>query len=90
MQPVRKVRGPSCANSQLTVDYLLTPCLPSIELTWMDVPGNKLREPIICMSDILRSLSTTTQPTVKMEDLFKVRKFRGLGAERSSPNQGRA
>uniref|UniRef100_A0A4W5QDF9 Spastin/Vps4 C-terminal domain-containing protein n=1 Tax=Hucho hucho TaxID=62062 RepID=A0A4W5QDF9_9TELE len=33
----------------MMVDYLLTPCLPSIELTWMDVPSDKLLEPIICM-----------------------------------------
>uniref|UniRef100_A0A8C7STW1 vesicle-fusing ATPase n=1 Tax=Oncorhynchus mykiss TaxID=8022 RepID=A0A8C7STW1_ONCMY len=87
MQPVRKVqsathfkkvRGPSRANSQLMVDDLLTPCSPgdpaAIELTWMDVPSDKLLEPIVCMSDMLRSLSTT-RPTVNSEDLFKVRKF---------------
>ncbi|CAB1313928.1 unnamed protein product [Coregonus sp. 'balchen'] len=72
MQPVR---GPSRANSQLMVDDLLTPCSPgdpaAIELTWMDVPSDKLLEPI---SDMLRSLSTT-RPTVNTEDLFKVRKF---------------
>ncbi|KAM9442929.1 LOW QUALITY PROTEIN: solute carrier family 6 member 4a [Salvelinus alpinus] len=64
MQPVRKVqsathfkkvRGPSCTNSQLTVDYLLTPCLPSIELTWMDVPSAKLLEPTVCMHSAITS-----------------------------------
>uniref|UniRef100_A0A6Q2YR93 vesicle-fusing ATPase n=1 Tax=Esox lucius TaxID=8010 RepID=A0A6Q2YR93_ESOLU len=87
MQPVRKVqsathfkkvRGPSRANSQLMVDDLLTPCSPgdpgAVEMTWMDVPSEKLLEPIVCMSDMLRSLSTT-RPTVNTEDLFKVRKF---------------
>ncbi|XP_052352939.1 vacuolar protein sorting-associated protein 4B-like isoform X2 [Oncorhynchus keta] len=62
-----KVRGPSCATSQLMVDHLLTLWSPgdpgAIELTWMDVPSDKLLEPIICMSDMLCSLSTT-QPTV--------------------------
>uniref|UniRef100_A0A4W5P3V7 Uncharacterized protein n=1 Tax=Hucho hucho TaxID=62062 RepID=A0A4W5P3V7_9TELE len=47
----------------MMVDYLLTPCLPSIELTWMDVPSNKLLEPIVCM---VRNTFI---------DLFNVRKF---------------
>ncbi|TNN31655.1 Vacuolar protein sorting-associated protein 4A [Liparis tanakae] len=87
MQPVRKVQsathfkkvpGPSRSNIQVTVDDLLTPCSPgdpaAIELTWMDVPSDKLLEPIVCMSDMLRSLSTT-RPTVNTEDLLKVKKF---------------
>ncbi|KAK0140354.1 Vacuolar protein sorting-associated protein 4A [Merluccius polli] len=87
MQPVRKVQsathfkkvhGPSRSNNQLMVDDLLTPCSPgdpaAIELTWMDVPSDKLLEPIVCMSDMLRSLSTT-RPTVNAEDLLKVKKF---------------
>ncbi|XP_052352938.1 vacuolar protein sorting-associated protein 4B-like isoform X1 [Oncorhynchus keta] len=67
LNSVVKVRGPSCATSQLMVDHLLTLWSPgdpgAIELTWMDVPSDKLLEPIICMSDMLCSLSTT-QPTV--------------------------
>uniref|UniRef100_A0A8C7ZIM2 Spastin/Vps4 C-terminal domain-containing protein n=1 Tax=Oryzias sinensis TaxID=183150 RepID=A0A8C7ZIM2_9TELE len=87
MQPVRKVqsathfkkvRGPSRSNNQVMVDDLLTPCSPgdpdAIEMTWMDVPSDKLLEPIVCMTDMLRSLSTT-RPTVNTEDLFKVKKF---------------
>ncbi|XP_013979788.1 vacuolar protein sorting-associated protein 4A isoform X2 [Salmo salar] len=83
MQPVRKVQsathfkkvqGASRANSQLMVDDLLTPCSPgdpaAIEMTWMEVSSDKLLEPIVCMSDMLRSLSTT-RPTVNTEDLFK-------------------
>uniref|UniRef100_A0A4W5NEL0 Spastin/Vps4 C-terminal domain-containing protein n=1 Tax=Hucho hucho TaxID=62062 RepID=A0A4W5NEL0_9TELE len=46
----------------MMVDDLLTPCSPGD-------PG-----PIVCMSDMLRSLSTT-RPTVNTEDLFKLRKF---------------
>ncbi|KTF79933.1 hypothetical protein cypCar_00019635 [Cyprinus carpio] len=62
MQPVRKVqsathfkkvRVPSRSNSSVMVDDLLTPCSPgdpdAIEMTWMDVPGDKLLEPIVCM-----------------------------------------
>uniref|UniRef100_A0A8C7KH16 Spastin/Vps4 C-terminal domain-containing protein n=1 Tax=Oncorhynchus kisutch TaxID=8019 RepID=A0A8C7KH16_ONCKI len=62
----------------MMVDDLLTPCSPgdlgAIELTWMDGPSDKIPEPIICMSDMLHSLSTT-RPTVNTEDLFKIRKF---------------
>uniref|UniRef100_A0AAY5ERW5 vesicle-fusing ATPase n=1 Tax=Electrophorus electricus TaxID=8005 RepID=A0AAY5ERW5_ELEEL len=87
MQPVRKVqsathfkkvRGPSRSNPSVMVDDLLTPCSPgdpaAMEMTWMDVPGDKLLEPIVCMADMLRSLSTT-RPTVNAEDLLKVKKF---------------
>ena len=48
-----QVHGPSRSNAQLMVDDLLTPCSPgdpdAIELTWMDVPSDKLLEPIVCM-----------------------------------------
>ncbi len=47
------MRGPSRSNNSVTVDDLLTPCSPgdpdAIEMTWMDVPGDKLLEPIVCM-----------------------------------------
>lgn len=35
------------------MEDLLTPCSPgdpnAIEMTWMDVPGEKLMEPVVCM-----------------------------------------
>lgn len=35
------------------MEDLLTPCSPgdpnAIEMTWMDVPGEKLLEPVVCM-----------------------------------------
>ncbi|OBS67286.1 hypothetical protein A6R68_04179 [Neotoma lepida] len=87
MQPVRKVQsathfkkvcGPSRTNPSVVIDDLLTPCSPgdpgAIEMTWMDVPGDKLLEPVVCMSDMLRSLATT-RPTVNADDLLKVKKF---------------
>ncbi|CAH2323967.1 vacuolar sorting-associated 4A [Pelobates cultripes] len=87
MQPVRKVqsathfkkiRGPSRTTPGVTVDDLLTPCSPgdpgAIEMTWMEVPSDKLLEPVVCMSDMLRSLATT-RPTVNSDDLLKVKKF---------------
>uniref|UniRef100_A0A9L0RGD0 vesicle-fusing ATPase n=1 Tax=Equus caballus TaxID=9796 RepID=A0A9L0RGD0_HORSE len=87
MQPVRKVqsathfkkvRGPSRADPSSIVNDLLMPCSPgdpgAIEMTWMDVPGDKLLEPVVCMSDMLRSLSST-KPTVNEHDLLKLKKF---------------
>ncbi|XP_068581597.1 vacuolar protein sorting-associated protein 4B-like [Cebidichthys violaceus] len=87
MQPVRKVqsathfkkvRGSSWKNPDVVVDDLLTPCSPgdpnAVAMTWMDVPGEKLLEPVVCMPDMLRSL-TSTKPTVNEQDLDKLRKF---------------
>lgn len=87
MQPVRKVqsathfkrvRGPSRTDPNSVVDDLLTPCSPgdpnAIEMTWMEVPGEKLLEPVVCMGDMLRSQSNT-KPTVNEQDLEKLKKF---------------
>ncbi|XP_037278181.2 vacuolar protein sorting-associated protein 4 [Rhipicephalus microplus] len=87
MQPVRKVqtstqfrrvRGPSRGDPNVFVDDLLTPCSPgspgAIEMSWMDVPGEKLLEPTVTMSDMLLSLSTA-KPTVRKDDLRKLKKF---------------
>lgn len=87
MQPVRKVQtathfrkvqGPSRRDPNVIVDDLLTPCSPgstgAIEMSWMDVPGEKLLEPTVTMRDILLSLSTA-KPTVKDDDLRKLKKF---------------
>uniref|UniRef100_A0A3Q3VYQ0 vesicle-fusing ATPase n=1 Tax=Mola mola TaxID=94237 RepID=A0A3Q3VYQ0_MOLML len=87
MQPVRrvqsathfkKVRGSLWNNPGVVVDDLLSPCSPgdpdAIEMTWVDVPAEKLLEPIISMADMLRSL-TKTKPTVNEQDLEKLKKF---------------
>ncbi|XP_034038596.1 vacuolar protein sorting-associated protein 4B isoform X2 [Thalassophryne amazonica] len=87
MQPVRKVqsathfkrvRGPSRSDSNVIVDDLLTPCSPgdpnALEMTWMEVPGEKLLEPVVCMGDMMRSLANT-KPTVNEQDLEKLKKF---------------
>lgn len=48
-----KVRGASRIDENMVVDDLLTPCSPgdpgAIEMTWMEVPGEKLLEPVVCM-----------------------------------------
>lgn len=87
MQPVRKVQssthfkkitGPSPVDKDTIVDDLLVPCSPgdpgAIEMTWMEVPGDKLSVPPVTMSDILKSL-TSTKPTVNEEDMKKLDKF---------------
>lgn len=47
----KKVRGPSRTDPNMMVDDLLTPCGPgepgAIEMTWVDIPGDKLLEPLI-------------------------------------------
>ncbi len=62
MQPVRKVQtsthfkkvsGPSRKNPGQVENDLLTPCSPgspgAIEMSWVDVPGDKLLEPAVTM-----------------------------------------
>lgn len=87
MEPVRKVqtathfrrvRGPSRSDPNVTVDDLLTPCSPgapgAMEMNWMDVPGDKLLEPIVSESDMLRAISNS-KPTVNDADLRKLQQF---------------
>ncbi|XP_066019699.1 vacuolar protein sorting-associated protein 4B-like [Pocillopora verrucosa] len=94
MQPVRKVqqathfklaRGPSPQNPEVIADDLLTPCSPgdpgAREMTWMQVPGEKLLEPVVNLPDMLRSLATS-KPTVNSADLKKFEDFtRDFGQE---------
>jgi len=88
MQPVRKVqtathfkrvRGPCPKDPTVIMDDLLTPCSPgdagAVEMTWIDVDGDKLYEPPLVMSDMLRSLATS-KPTVNEEDMVKLEKFK--------------
>lgn len=87
MEPVRKVqtathfrrvRGPSRDDPSVILDDLLTPCSPgapgAIEMNWTEVPGEKLLEPIISMSDMMLSLSRS-KPTVNDDDLKKLTAF---------------
>ncbi|XP_045621554.1 vacuolar protein sorting-associated protein 4 [Procambarus clarkii] len=87
MQPVRKVqtathfkyqRGRSRDDPNVFIDDLLCPCSPgepgAIEMTWEQVPGDKLLEPIVSMRDMMRSLADS-KPSVNNEDLEKLRKF---------------
>lgn len=87
MQPVRKVQaathfkrisGPSREDPTITVHDLLTPCSPgdkgAVEMSWLDVPGDKLAEPVVSMADMLRSLASS-KPTVNEKDLQKLTEF---------------
>lgn len=87
MQPVRKVqtathfrrvRGPCRKDPDVIVDDLLTPCSPgapgAMEMNWMDVPGEKLLEPIVSFNDMLASLANS-KPTVNEADLKKLEDF---------------
>ena len=47
----------------------------AIEMTWVDVPGDKLKEPLVDMGDMLRSLSTQ-KPTVNAADMERLDAFR--------------
>ncbi|XP_054717660.1 vacuolar protein sorting-associated protein 4-like [Uloborus diversus] len=87
MQPVRKVQsathfvrvsGPSRSDPNEIVSDLLKPCSPgtpgAIEMSWVDVPGDKLLEPVVTMKDMLLSLESS-KPTVNDVDLEKLKKF---------------
>ena len=63
------MRGPSPLDRSVVADDLLTPCSPgdlgAIEMSWMDVPGDKLLEPVITMVCMMVVLLTklTCLPT---------------------------
>jgi len=87
MQPVRKVqtathfkkvRGQSRDDPNVWINDMLTPCSPgdphAIAMSWMDVPGEKLKEPEVTMRDMQNSLKNQKR-TVNEEDLEKLQKF---------------
>ncbi|CAD6184438.1 unnamed protein product [Caenorhabditis auriculariae] len=88
MQPIRRVQSathfkhvsaPSRKDPSLIVRDMLTPCSPgdagAIAMSWLDVPGEKLAEPILSMQDMIRSL-TTVKPTVNGADLQRLEQFK--------------
>lgn len=87
MQPVRSVQtashfkrvsGPSRENPSVIVHDYLTPCSPgdpdATEMTWVDVPGDKLKEPEIGYNDFAKSLKSV-RPSVSPEDITEHTKF---------------
>ena len=87
MQPVRKVqsathfrkvKGPSRTDENIIVDDLWEPCSPGAqgakEMTWMDVPGDKLLEPRVTLNDFLRA-AKDVKPSVNQKDLERHEEF---------------
>jgi vacuolar protein-sorting-associated protein 4 len=73
-----KVIGPSHDDPSIIVDDLLTPCSPgdkgAIEMSWIDIPRDKLLELVVSMDDMLLSLANA-KPTVNDGDLKKLKAF---------------
>jgi vacuolar protein-sorting-associated protein 4 len=82
MQPVRAVQtathfknvtGPDREDPTQIRSYL-APCSPgdpdAREMTWMEVPGDQLKEPEVTLSDFLKSLRTT-RPSVGEDDIVQ-------------------
>ena len=74
----KKVQGPMPTDPTQVVDDLYRPCHKTdpeaIEMTWMEVPWDKLLEPQISFSDFQNSLNNT-RPTVNESDLKQFVKF---------------
>lgn len=43
-------------------------------MTWVDVPGEKLKEPVVSLKDVEMSLART-RPSVNKDDIKKYEKF---------------
>ena len=94
MMPLRKIQnsthlkqvsGTSPTDPSVMANDLLTPCGPcepgAMEMSWMEVPSDKLLEPKITLQDFLKSLQNT-RPTVTAADLTRFEEFtRNFGEE---------
>jgi len=87
MQPVRAVQtathfktvsGPDRTDPTRIKNDYLTPCSPgdpsAQEMTWMDVPGDRLLEPQIGFPDFIKSLKSS-RPSVSHDDIQQHIKF---------------
>lgn len=86
MQPVRKVQTAThfkkiSAPSRIDPSKMhtfFTPCSPgdsqAIEMSWMNIEGDDLMEPLLGLQDFLKSLQTT-RPTVSDDDIKEHVKF---------------
>jgi len=87
MQPVRAVQtathfktvsGPDRTDPTRIKNDYLTPCSPgdpsAQEMTWMDVPGDRLLEPQIGFPDFIKSLKSA-RPSVSHDDIQQHIKF---------------
>ena len=75
----KKVRGPSPTDPTIVVDDLYTPCSPqdpgAMEMTWTEVPADKLCTQPITLSDFVASLEHS-HPTVDEGDVMRFVKFK--------------
>lgn len=81
----KKVSGQSPEDKNIIAHDLLTPCSPgepgAIEMSWDKVPTNKLIEPVVTASDMLKALASS-KPSVRREDLKKFEEFtKDFGSE---------
>jgi len=87
MQPIRKVqssthfrkvKGPSRQDPNEIIDDLWEPCSPgaqgAVEMTWMDVPGDKLLEPKVTFNDFVKA-AKEVKPSVNQKDLERHEEF---------------
>ncbi|KAI1976895.1 Vacuolar protein sorting-associated protein 4 [Ophidiomyces ophidiicola] len=88
MQPVRKIQSATHYKKVLVDDQeKLTPCSPgdngAVEMSWVDVDGDKLLEPPLTLKDFVKAIRSS-RPTVSEEDLAKndewTKKFGSEGA----------
>lgn len=74
----KRVSGPSPIDKTKICDDLLTPCSPgepgAIEMGWEQVPTDKLMEPVVTGSDMLKALANS-KPSVRKDDLVKFEQF---------------
>ena len=94
MMPIRKVQtathfkqvaGPSPVDPSVNVNDLWTPCGPrepgAVEMSWMTIAGDKLKEPHLTIADFLKALHNN-RPTVNADDLQRFEDFtRDFGQE---------
>ncbi|KAK5081391.1 Vacuolar protein sorting-associated protein 4 [Exophiala xenobiotica] len=75
MQPVRKIQMASHYRKVMVDgEEKLTPCSPgaegAMEMTWVDIEGDKLLEPPLTVKDFIRAVKAS-RPTVSGEDLAR-------------------
>ena len=85
MQPIRKIQSATHFKkidtiNEETGDNLVQyqPCSPgeasAIEMNWMELEGDQLKEPDLCLTDFLKAVKTN-KPTVNQQDLEKFVEF---------------
>ncbi|GAV29787.1 hypothetical protein PMKS-003290 [Pichia membranifaciens] len=85
MQPIRKIQSATHFKKIDTINeetgeslVQYQPCSPgeasAIEMNWMELEGDQLKEPDLCLTDFLKAVKTN-KPTVNQQDLEKFVEF---------------